>query len=101
MPATLDSVSSSRCPPEPICRARSAWLSAAGVGDESLVDGVADVSLEGAHRFFAGLAFVLFAEGVDASRGVVADLGDGGHVDRMVQLAVTARVEAVSFLRSG
>jgi len=37
------------------------------VGDEVVIDGVADVSLEGAHGFFAGLAFGLFAE-VEAPR---------------------------------
>ena len=72
MPATLDSVSSSRCPPGPTCSRRvvrvSSWWSAAGVGDEALVDGVADVSLQRAHRFFAGLALGLLAEVEDAAR---------------------------------
>src|SRR6266508_4314100 len=111
MPATLDSVTSSRCPPEPIGLNilsvamtggldRVASRSVAGVGDESLVNGVADVSLQRAHRFFAGLGLGLFAEVVDAPGCVVADLGDGGHVDRMVQLAVPARVQPVPFARS-
>ena len=76
-------------------RARGAVGSVPGVGDEALVDGVADVSLECAHRFFAGLALGLLAEVVDASGCVVADLGDGGHVDRVVQLAVPAWVQPV------
>ena len=102
MPATLDSVTSSRCPPEPTTSssggARPARRSVAGVGDESLVDGVADVSLQRAERFFAGLAFGLLAEVVGAPGGVVADLGDGGHVDRVVQLAVTAGFNRCRFL---
>ncbi len=63
-------------------------------------DGVADAPLQCTHRFFAGLPFGLFAEVVDASGSVVADLGDGGHVQCVVQLAVTARVQPVPFLRS-
>lgn len=42
----------------------------------------------------------MLAEVVGAARGVVADLGDGGHVDRVVQLSVPARVQPVSRLRS-
>ena len=45
------------CPPGPRSR------SAAGVGSQSLVDGVADPSFEAAHRFFAGLPFGLFVRG--------------------------------------
>ena len=74
---------------------------AAGVGDESLVDDVADVPLQSAHCLFAGLALGLFACVVDAAGGLVADLGDGGHVDCVVELAVTARVETVPLLRPG
>ena len=72
MPVTLDSETSSRCPPEPtgvvVESGARRSRSAAGVGDEALVDGVADASLEGAHRFFAGLALGLLAEVVGAAR---------------------------------
>ena len=64
-----------------------------------MVDGVADAALQGAHRFFLGLAFGLFAEVVHASGGVVADLGDGGDVSRVVQLSVAAGVESTRFPR--
>ena len=74
--------------------------SAMSVSDEALVDGVADASLEGAQRFFAGLPLGLLAEVVGAARGVVADLGDGGHVHGVVQLSVAARVQPVSLGRS-
>ena len=60
------------------------------VSDEALIDGVADAALEGAQRFFAGLPFGLLAEVVGAPGRVVADLGDGGHVDGVVQLSVPA-----------
>jgi hypothetical protein len=57
MPVTLDSETSSRCPPEPTASSRRgsepSWRSVASVGEEPLVDGVADASLQGAHRFFA------------------------------------------------
>src|SRR3954447_13859041 len=109
MPATLDSVTSSRCPPEPTWRRRSrliggyqcAFGSVAGIGDESLIDRVADVPLQRAHRFFAGLALGLFAEVVRATRCVMTDLGDSGHVDRVVQLSVTAWAQPVPFRRPG
>ena len=101
MPATLDSIDvlalSSRAHR---CSAWSGLGSVVGVVGEVLVDGVGDVSLECAHGFFAGLSLGLFAEVVDAARGVVADLGDCGHVDRVVQLAVTSRVQPVPFLGS-
>ena len=73
---------------------RARWLAAA-VGDELPVDGVADAPLEGAHCFFAAVAVGLLAEVVVASGCVVAGLGDGDHVDGVIQLAVAAWVEPV------
>jgi hypothetical protein len=60
------------------------------------VDSVADASLEGPHRFFAAVALGLLAQVVGPSGGVVADLGDGDHVDGVVELTVAARVQSVS-----
>ncbi len=73
---------------------RARW-SAVVVSEELSVDGVADASFEGPHRFFAAVALGLLASVVGASRGVVADLGDGDHVDGVVELAVAAWVEPV------
>ena len=72
----------------------------AGVGEELAVDGVADAALEGAEGFFAGLAFGELAPEVDASVGVVGDLGDRGDVEGVVELAVPAGVEPVAVLRA-
>src|SRR4029453_9862932 len=60
-------------------------------------DRVADASLECAQCFLFGFTFGEFAVVVDAAGGVVPDLGDGDHVDRMVQLGVAAGVESVTF----
>jgi hypothetical protein len=59
-------------------------------------DSVGDPALERSECFFAGLAFGLSAKVVGASGCVVTDLGDGDDVDRVVQLAVAARVQPVS-----
>jgi hypothetical protein len=74
--------------------------SVAGVGDELAVDGVAGLALQGARCFLAGLAFGELAPVVDASVGVVGDLGDGGDVDGPVELAVPAWVESVPVLEA-
>ena len=76
------------CPPGPAD-------SAAAVEDEFSVDSVADASFEGPHRFFAAVALGLLPQVVGPSGGVVADLGDGDHVDGVVELAVAAWVEPV------
>jgi hypothetical protein len=69
---------------------------AGGAGLELLVDGVADLPLEGAQRFFAGLALGDLLVVVGAAVAVlVADLGDGGHVDGVVQAPVPAHRQAV------
>ena len=52
---------------------RARW-SAAAVGDEVAVDGVAEAPLDGAHRVFATVTLGLFALVVVASGCVVADL---------------------------
>src|SRR5215831_10260214 len=63
----------------------------AGVGLEAGVDGVADLPLQAAQGLFAGLAFGQFLVVVGAARAVpVADLGDRGHVDGVVDPAVAA-----------
>ncbi|MEO6125432.1 MAG: hypothetical protein ABIR32_17175 [Ilumatobacteraceae bacterium] len=56
---SLDSVSSSRCPPGPTIGPRAVELElvavSGGLSDETLVDGVADPPFQRSHRFFAGL----------------------------------------------
>jgi hypothetical protein len=54
-------------------------------------DGVADATLQSAQRLLLGLSLGDLALVVDAARGVVADLGDRGQVEGVVELAVTAR----------
>jgi hypothetical protein len=67
-----------------------------GVDDEVSVDGVADVMLQRADRFFAGLAFGDPAFEVGAAVRVrLAELADRGHVQRVVQLAVPALGQSV------
>ena len=55
-------------------------------------------ALECPEGFFACVAFGLAAQVVGTSGGVVADLGDCDHVDRVVQLSVAARVQAVALV---
>lgn len=77
-------------------------LCCSGVDLELPPDRVGDPSLQGAEGFFAGLALGLAAQVVGAPGSVVADLGDGDHVDRVVQLAVASRVEPVTLtVRAG
>jgi hypothetical protein len=60
------------------------------------VDGVGDAPLEGTHGFFLGLAFGDLAFEERAAWGVrVADLGDRGDVEGVVELPVAASREAV------
>ncbi len=61
------------------------------VGDETPVDGVRDASFQGAEGFLVRFTFGEFLVVVDPPRGVEADLGDGGHVDGMVQSPVAAQ----------
>src|ERR1022692_3829331 len=61
----------------------------AGVGLEAAADGVADASLEGPEGFPGGLALGELAVVAGPALAVaVADLGDRGHVDGVVEAAV-------------
>ena len=65
------------------------------VSQQLSVDGVADVSLQRPQRFAFGLPFGDLAVEVDATLALgVADLSDGGHVDRGVQDAVSRAATA-------
>jgi hypothetical protein len=64
----------------------------AAVDEELSVDGVADASVEGSHRFVAAVAVDLLAWVVAAAGGVVARVGHGGHVDGVRELTVAERV---------
>ena len=62
-----------------------------GVGLEVGEDGVADAPFEGAECFFAGLSLGEFLVEVGAACAVtLADLGDCGHMDGMVETSVPA-----------
>jgi hypothetical protein len=62
-----------------------------GVGPQAGKDGVADLPFQAAQGFLAGLAFGQFLVVIGAARAVlVADLGDRGHMDRVVEAAVAA-----------
>jgi len=59
------------------------------------IDSVADAPLERADRFFAAVAFGDLAVVVGAAEAVtMADLGDGGHVDGVVESTVAAPRQA-------
>src|SRR4051794_28617511 len=67
-----------------------------GVGEELSVDGVADVSLQRPQCFSFGLALGDFAFEVGATLAVfVAQLSDGGHMDRRVQRPVPSSRQSV------
>ena len=67
-----------------------------GVEDQLSVDGVADLALERAESLFLGLALSDLALEIDASLcSRVSDLGDGSHVQRVVEPAVPALRDAV------
>ena len=72
-----------------------------GVGLEEVPDAAGEVALEAADGFAAGLAFGLAAGEVGGALGVQAALGDGEAVQRAVELAVAAVVEAVALGSSG
>ena len=65
------------------------------VGYQFPVDDVGDASFQRSEGFLLGFAFGLFLVVVDAAGGVVADLGDGGHVDGMVQHPVASHRQPV------
>ena len=63
---------------------------------EEFPDASGEVALEAAQRFAAGLAFGLLAREVGGGLGVETALADGEAVQRAVELAVAAAVEAVA-----
>src|SRR5215218_3295685 len=67
-----------------------------GVAPMSSGGGAGEVSFEGAEGFFAGFAFFLPAGEVGDGWRVVAALGDGDAVQRAVELAVAAAVQAMA-----
>src|SRR5204863_7375514 len=72
-----------------------------GVGLKQVPDAAGEVALEAADRFAPALAFGLFAGEVGDRLGVQAALGDRESVQRAVELAVAATVEAVPLGLSG
>jgi hypothetical protein len=71
-------------------------LTVVRVEGELAIDRVAHTPLQGSQRFFLTLAFGEFALVIGPSWGVVADLSDRGHMQRMIELAVTGRVEPMT-----
>jgi hypothetical protein len=69
---------------------------AVGPGVEASVDDVGEVALEGASGFAWGFAFAEFAGEEGLGVGVVSLLDDGDAVERGVELAVAAAVQAVA-----
>jgi hypothetical protein len=63
---------------------------------EQLVEVAREVALEAAQRALSGFAFGLFAPEVMLGLRVVLGAGDGDDVQRVVELAVPAAVEAGS-----
>ena len=71
----------------------------AGVGDHSGVQGAADAAFERPESLFAGLALGDFLVVIGAAVAVaVAHLGDGRHVQGVVQLAAAPHRQAVALL---
>ncbi len=69
---------------------------ASGVGEEFVVDGVADVTFQGTDRFSVCFAFGDAPFEIGAAVGVgLAELADGGHVDGVVEVPVAAFGEPV------
>ncbi len=60
---------------------------------ESPVDGVGDAPFEGSDRFLGGFALGDFPLVVVAALAGVSELGYGGDVEDVVELAVPSRVE--------
>ena len=90
-PAALAAESFPGCPPGPLARAARP----PGVGLQAGEDGVADLPLEGPQRLFGGLALGQLLVVVGAAVAVpVADLGDRGHVDGVVEAPVPAPATA-------
>ncbi len=53
-----------------------------------------EVALEASQRALFGFAFCLFASEVFLDRGIVSSTGDRDHVQRSVELAVPATIQA-------
>ena len=86
-PAALATESFPCCPPGPF----GAGCGPPGVGLQAGEDGVADLPFQRAQGLFGGLALGQFLVVVGAALAVaVADLGDRGHVDGVVEPAVPA-----------
>jgi hypothetical protein len=88
--ATLEFESFLSVLPDPLLAGRE-------VESELAPDRVADAPLQCAERFFGGLAFGEFALVVDASGGVVTNLGHGDEMHGVVEFAVASWVVPVSF----
>lgn len=58
--------------------------------------GIADASFQAAEPFSCALALTELAPVVGTARGVVADLGDGGDVDGVVEPAVPRPAQSMS-----
>ena len=66
-----------------------------GVGEELAVDDVGEASFERSHGLAAGLALGSAGGKEGLCSRVVAGLGERDYVDRVVEPAVVATVEAV------
>src|SRR3954465_1383513 len=77
-------------------RDRRAGFDGVGGGLEEAPDAAGEVALEAAQGCAAGLAVRLLAGEGGGGLGVEAALGDGEAVQRAVELAVAAAIEAVA-----
>jgi hypothetical protein len=68
---------------------------------QHLVVVAGEVALEAADRLDAALAFGLLASEVFACRGVASSAGDRDDVQRPVELALAAAVQAVAIVSAG
>ena len=72
---------------------QSSVEAASGVGEETPVDDVGDAPFQRPDRFFGGFSLGEFLLVVVPAFAGVAELGDGGDVDGVVEFAVPSRVE--------
>src|SRR5829696_3358255 len=70
------------------------WSGWGGLGEE-VPEASGEVAFEAADGFLGALAFIAFAGDVVLGLGVAAQAGDGHAVNRGVDLAVAAAVQAV------
>src|SRR6266568_6073477 len=76
--------------------------SSAGISLQAGVDSVSDLPLQRPHGLFRGLALSQFLVVIGAALAVaVADLGDRGHVDGVVQAPVPAPGQPVDLAAAG